>query len=283
MEKLNRCFLCDSDDSSFAPFSGKNGYKIVRCGKCGLIFVNPRDDQNVISSQYEEDMTSPISYYQSTVNADTVNFNRKLSLIENKLPKGKLLDIGCSVGTFLEIAAKKGWSVTGLEANKKACEICRNKGLKMYEGFFTDELIQSLKRENFNLVCMFDSIEHFPNPLETLKLVSGLMPKNSFLALSTPNIESLLGKMFQIKPKEHLFYFSCDSLKKALEQSGFKVEFVKEMKRRRDVGAMHLGASLDKKWLWISEFLSFTKLHTPINIFLETFFREEVFALAKKI
>lgn len=284
MEFLDRCILCgDSAEKSFKPYCQKSGYQIVQCGNCGLIFVNPRDNLQLVLKQYQDDATSPIRYYQMTDKIDLLNFNKRLNWIETKMPKGRLLDIGCNVGTFMEAAKKRGWSVAGIEANGKAVEICRNKNLEVHAGLFNAQFVESLPNKNFDLVCLNDSIEHFTDPLEALNLTAALVCKNGFISISTPNIHDILAKVFQIKPKEHLFYFDKATLSKILNRCGLEVKMLVETGRRRDIGAMHYGASLDKKWLLTSKFLSASGLDKLIGIFLESLFKDELFALACKV
>lgn len=283
LEKLNKCILCGASGEGFCkPYSVQNGYAIVQCKSCQLIFVNPRDNQETVLKQYCEDETSPISYYQSTSDVNTVNFNKRLDWIERHMSIGKLLDVGCSVGTFIETAKKRGWSVLGIEANRKACEVCKNKNLNVVNGLFESEFVKSLPQKDFDLVCLNDSIEHFSNPLDALILTKSLLRENGYCSISTPNIENILAKIFQMKPKEHLFYFNEATLSKILSQSGFKIEMIVETGRRRPVGKMHLGASINQKWYYVSRFLSASGLHSLASIFLEQFFKDELFVLARK-
>ena len=284
MEKLNKCVLCGSEGENFhTAVQEKVGYNIVSCNECGLIFVNPRDSQDVVSKQYVEDQTSPISYYQQTAPTDTINFNKRLDMIESKVPKAKLLDIGCNVGTFMEAARQRGWQVAGVEANRKAADVCKEKGLAVHTGLFGPEFAKKHGQSDFDLVCMNDSIEHFPDPLEALSWARVVLKDNGYIAISTPNISSILGKVFQIKPKEHLFYFSKDTLRKKMEHAGYKVELLVEVGRRRDIAAMSMGASLDSKWRAVSKLLDRMGLAVATSIFLSLFFRDELFVLARKV
>jgi len=112
-ETLSSCVLCGELASvSFEPYCKISGYHIIQCKNCKLIFVNPRDNQETILKQYPNDETSPISYYLRTERVDTINFNKRLDWIEKKVATGKLLDIGCSVGTYMNVARNRGWNVS---------------------------------------------------------------------------------------------------------------------------------------------------------------------------
>ncbi|MBI1979150.1 MAG: class I SAM-dependent methyltransferase [Elusimicrobia bacterium] len=278
---LSQCVLCASPSSSFSPFCAKGAYSIVRCNHCRLIFVNPRDSHDLIFDQYQEDATSPVQYYENTAAVDKINFRKRLRWVEENLEKGKVLDVGCNVGTFLEVARERGWQTVGIEPNKKAAEICMKKNLRVTCALFDSSFVNTFEEKDFDLICMNDVIEHFPDPLQAIKFVKPLLKKNGCLAMSTPNIRNILAKVFQIKPKEHLFYFDSHTLRQMLAQAGFEVQWIRETGRRRAVGCMHLGSSIDQKWLTFSKVFQVCGLDSILSVFLEFFFHDEIFVLAR--
>lgn len=283
LEELTHCAACGAGKENFRPYGRKSGYGVARCARCELVFINPRDNPERIVRQYLDDVTSPISYYLQTAAVDSINFNRTLDEVEKIVPGGKLMDIGCNVGTFLQTAQSRGWKADGIEANKNAAAICEGKGFKVYSGLFDQNLFQSLPEKDYDLAAMNDSIEHFPDPKEALRLASQILKKNGLLSITTPNINNVLAQIFQIKPKEHLFYFNAKSIAKILAETGFKIEALKERGRKRDVGAMHLGATFENRtWFYMSKILDWTKLDVLASAALEAF-PEELFVLARKI
>lgn len=282
-QTLQACILCGRKDEHFKRVCTKGRYQLVQCETCGLVFVNPRDHPSAILSQYAKNETSVVSYYENTRSVDEKQFNRTLDKIEKRIRPGKMLDIGCNVGTFLNRAKKRGWEIAGMEANPRACEICRNNNILIHEGFFDASVAKTLSQEPFDCVVMNDSIEHFSNPLETLHLVRTLLKPSGLLCLTTPNMDSFLAKVFQVKPREHLFYFTKETLTKLLEQAMLKVEEISARGRRRDLGSLHCGATLENRnWIWVSKVLKSLKLDGVISLCLETFFSEEIFVVARK-
>ncbi len=272
-----------SNESLNRPAPMETQYEIFQCKECGLQFINPRDNQETVCKQYLDDVTSPVSYYAETAKIDAVNFIKRFDWIEAATPSGRLLDVGCNVGTFLEIAQNRGWQVAGIEPNKKAIDICLSKGIPVFQGFLSDDLANEIERNPFDVVALNDSIEHFPDPLATMRLVHRLVRPGGVVAISTPNIRSILTNMFQIKPKEHLFYFDAATLTALLERAGFKVQLLVETGRRRDIGSAHHGATLDSEfWNVVSRLLDVTRLDKPVSILLERLFKEELFVLAQK-
>jgi 2-polyprenyl-3-methyl-5-hydroxy-6-metoxy-1,4-benzoquinol methylase len=283
MEYLKNCVLCGSSSEGFAPYAQRGKYGVVRCRDCGLIFISPRDDKSEILRQYADDLSSPISYYQNSAFVDSLIFDKRLDWTEKFVSKGTLLDIGCNVGTFMDVARKRGWSVSGVEVNPNACKLSREKGHKVYNGFFAPELIATFDTKEFDLVCLNDVIEHLPNPLEAMKLVVPLIRRGGCLAINTPNIDNIVARTFQIKPKEHIFYFNARTATRILEQAGFEVSLVRKAGRRRDFGSLQTGATLDSKaWLTVCKVLHATGIDHLANFTLEHVFTDELFVLARR-
>lgn len=255
----------------------------MRCRNCGLIFVSPRDDKDEILRQYADDVSSPISYYQKSAYVDSLIFDKRLDWTEQFATKGSLLDIGCNVGTFMDVARKRGWDVTGVEVNRNAFDMSREKGHKVYQGFFAPELIDTFDRKEFDLVCLNDVIEHFPNPMAAMKLVTPLIRRGGHLAINTPNIDNIVARTFQIKPKEHVFYFNKSTATRILEQAGLEVLRVRKAGRKRDFGSLQTGATLDSKaWLTVCKILHSTGIERMANFTLEHFFTDELFILSRR-
>jgi len=283
LRELELCVLCGGPKSGFRPFMEKSGYKIVRCAACSLVFVNPRDEAAALLSQYGDNRSSPAAYYEATAGEDRQNALKILEIVNKHCGKGEILDVGCNVGTFLESARDKGWKPQGVDANPQAIAACAKKGIRAAKGFFGEEKIAELDRQTFDLISMNDTLEHFQDPKEVLRQAGAHLKPGGGISLLTPNLESFLARMFQIKPKEHLFYFSLATLSKMLQETGFKVLHAAEWSRRRNVGAMHLGASFENPlWASVSKFLQISRLDGIVNVALEAMFREQIYILAKK-
>jgi 2-polyprenyl-3-methyl-5-hydroxy-6-metoxy-1,4-benzoquinol methylase len=283
MEYLKRCVLCGSSSESFRPYTQRGKYGIVRCAVCRLVFVSPRDDQGDILGQYVDDVSSPVSYYQTSAGIDSLIFEKRLAWIEAAVPKGTLLDIGCNIGTFVDVAARRGWNVAGVDANPHALQLTKDKGHKTFDGLFGADLIRILEPKEFDLVSLGDVVEHFPNPLESLQLVGTVIKSGGHLALNTPNFDSLVARTFQIKPKEHIFFFDQSTITRVLQQAGFEIVLLKRTGRPRDFGSLQTGATIQSPmWLAICRFLNASGLGKLANLALENLVTDELFVLCKK-
>jgi len=173
----------------------------------------------------------------------------KIKEIEKLFPhKGKLLDLGCAGGLFLDVARDSGWDVQGIEPSKWGKDIAtRYLNLDVIQG--TLQTVRPTKIP-FDVVTFFDVIEHLQDPLTELQRIKSVLKENGLLVVTTPNIESFVAKALgiswsMITLPEHLFYFSPETLSKMLKKSGFKVEKIET--RNSDIP--YNGVQLIKKFL----------------------------------
>ncbi len=140
---------------------------------------------------------------------------------------GRLLDVGCGGGAFLRRMRQAGWAVTGTEPDAKAAA-----RLAAAEGFPVYGTLDDLLRERvqgFDLIVLSHVIEHLPDPLQTLTQLRSLLRAGGRLLLTTPNARSLGLRIFGaswrgLEPPRHFNVFSPDSLRQALERTGFQVQ-----------------------------------------------------------
>lgn len=274
-----KCLLCRY--SKFEIVMKKEGYNIVKCKKCTLIFVNPRASKEKIENQYKLDSTSPSEYYTHAEKTDKEVFDKRIKIIERFAKKGKLLDVGCSVGTFLEVANKRGWEVEGIEANENSVKYCKTKGLRVRAAFFEKD---TFKNNEFDVIHMGDVIEHFPDPVEAIKNSRLFLKDNGVLAIVTPNFDSFIAKLFHVKPIEHLFYFNCQTTKKILEDNGFRILLIKETTRKRDFNSLQFSTTFRSpiKNL-ILKLLIVTRASIIISLVLEKTAKDEIMAIGQKV
>jgi len=232
------CNLCNSDSTK--KIMEINGFNIVKCKKCGLIYVNPRLKFKVLEKIYMDG-----TYFRNPAFKDFKftfygydryleekkdimdTFSRRLDVITRYRKNGKLLDIGCAFGFFLELASKRGWKASGIEVSKNASDYAKkHQKSPVFNGTIEKA---NFKKKSFDVITLFDVIEHIPDPKNMLKKINKLLKPGGILAITTPNIDSLPAKILGNKweevrrVREHIYFFSNRTLKKILEKSGFKV------------------------------------------------------------
>jgi SAM-dependent methyltransferase len=226
-------------------------FKIVRCDNCGLIYLNPRPAKEEIARYYPPD-----SYY-SYQDFSNRKFNyrewlKKISLegyynsknIFKKLiarflvpnfmivvPKermGRLLDIGCGSGEFLNQMRNFGWEVYGVEINPESAIIGNKKGLTIFCGELESA---DFPDDYFDVVVLSQCLEHVYSPSSYLREIHRIIRPEGTLIIGVPNIECLESKIFEenwhaLEVPRHLYFFSVSSLRRYLEKYGFMVEKV---------------------------------------------------------
>jgi 2-polyprenyl-3-methyl-5-hydroxy-6-metoxy-1,4-benzoquinol methylase len=158
----------------------------------------------------------------------------RLDHVERHAPRrGKLLDVGCSVGSFLLVARDRGWDVAGLDVSTGAIEYAASvHGLDARVGTLQDT---DHPDESFDVVTIFECIEHMRYPAAALTAANRVLRKGGLLVVTTPNIDGLfprttyallantIGAWEHPTPPHHLYQFSRRTLTALLDRSGFAV------------------------------------------------------------
>ena len=211
------------------------GYDLVRCSGCGLAYIaNPptMDELKVLYSagaSYHAALCDPSSETFATQDRIAV---RHLAETLRGAKRGRLLDVGCSIGQFAARARDAGFAATGLEMNAASAAFARDHyGLEVAEGTIHDA---PQAPGSLDVLTMFDVIEHVPDPLGDLRKAWDLLAPGGTIVLSTPNIDGLfpraslpLAKKLDYwphpEPPYHLYQFSAKTLGAMLEKAGFAV------------------------------------------------------------
>jgi 2-polyprenyl-3-methyl-5-hydroxy-6-metoxy-1,4-benzoquinol methylase len=205
-----------------SPFLGTHD-DIFVCRDCGLARSVPPPAVEI------EDLYRNVEdpeYFVSELER-RVSFRRSLERIEAHglaRPPGRLLEIGASVGLFLEEARRAGWDVTGIEPSRWAAESARARGLDVFNG--TLEEFQA-PEGGFDLVTSWDVWEHLEDPLSALGRVHDVLKPGGAFVLTTINLGGLGRKLFRGRwpwfMRMHLHYFTRESLTRMVRGAGFDV------------------------------------------------------------
>jgi 2-polyprenyl-3-methyl-5-hydroxy-6-metoxy-1,4-benzoquinol methylase len=197
--------------------------RLVKCRRCGLQYIDPRLRDDLIFAGYTQgdDPT-----YVSQIAARERTFAASLAEIERLAGgRGRLLDIGTAAGAFVAAAAKQGWDAEGCEPNAWMAEWgARHYGVRIRQGSVFD---QPYEPGSFDVVTLWDVIEHTPNPRAVLDHCRGLLKPGGLLIVNYPDIGSwiarALGRRWLFLTSVHLWYFDRRTIAKMLEATGFAV------------------------------------------------------------
>lgn len=205
--------------------------KVVRCKYCDLTYSisPPVEGTSFYDSGYFTGQSGETGYqnYQVEYLSHSETFLRRLRNSEAKLGgKGRLLDYGCAYGHLGHVAAREGWDVVATDISYEAVHrAVHDYGLA---GFVSDLSRPPLKKHAFDLVTLFDVIEHVRAPKGIISTLNSLLSSQGLLHVTTPDVDSvsahLLGaKWYHYKPQEHLLYFNRKTLRSLLESCGMQV------------------------------------------------------------
>jgi len=228
------CGLCGSAERELKFQDGP--FSVVTCTGCGLTYVTPRlDDAALIDEVYDEgywrsDAAKDRGYtdYSADQELYLKTYRRRLSVIRRHFDRpGRVLDIGCAAGFFLRVMQEEGWDVTGLEPSDAIRgEAEQSIGAEnVHAGLLGDA---DLEPGSFDLVTMWDVIEHIPDTVAALHEVRKLLAPSGKFLVETQNVDSraarLLGKKWQhYKHAEHIYHFNPKTIARLFDEGGFEI------------------------------------------------------------
>lgn len=233
--KIRPCPVCR--ETGFKKIFTKGGLEFVECRVCGLLYINPQPSDDEISALYSEDYYRPwgLDSDSSVVSEMKIaTFDDKLSTVERFTGKGRVLDIGCATGFFLEAAKRRGWDVFGVEISPYSAEIAQGRFGK--DRVFNGELTSASYEDGFfDVIFMSDLVEHVKDTDAFFKEVFRIVKVGGIIAIVTPNIKSLSYRLMRRSwphlKMEHLYYFSSSTMKMLLEREGFKPVHISTAKK----------------------------------------------------
>jgi SAM-dependent methyltransferase len=208
-----------------------NGCDVDRCNACGIGRTHARGFD--AATYYSEDYFTGgrddgYADYQGTQPVLRSEFRRLLGHIRTQVSSGRLLEIGCAYGYFLD-EAKKNFDVTGIEISETAVAACKASGLNVLRGDVSDASMRGLGM--FDVIVMLDVIEHVPDPAEVMALCSRHLEPGGIVVLSTGDFSSLAARVTGPKwrlmtPPQHLWFFTPSSLRALARSSGLEVRSI---------------------------------------------------------
>ncbi len=190
-------------------------YRTVKCLSCGLIFTNPMPD---FQDAYEDNVDE---VYLASEKQRRITAAKSVDKILKYKPGGKLLDVGCATGVFLD-AAEKHFDVEGIELSRWASELAGTRH-KVY-----NEPLSCLDiSERYDVVTLWGVIEHFQDPSREIALIAKALKPGGVLVVYTGNVDALLprimGKAWWWFQGMHLYYFSEKTCRQLLGNHGMNV------------------------------------------------------------
>ena len=228
------CGLCGSARRELKFQDGP--FSVVTCSSCDLTYVTPRlNDASLIHEVYNESYWSSdaakvhgYTDYRADAPLYRKTYRRRLAVVRRHFPApGRVLDVGCAAGYFLGVMQEEGWNVLGLEPSDAirlhAEELLGTANVR--SGLLGQV---ELEEASFDLITMWDVIEHIPDPVGAVREVRRLLKPNGKLLIETQNVNSraarVLGRRWQhYKHAEHIYHFNPKTLGRVLARGGFEI------------------------------------------------------------
>jgi len=250
------CLLCSSRQWSGLveapdPTVGGKGlwFGVVQCQECGLCFTNPRPSRNSIGQFYPTEGYAPHQLPRPK--------ERRPRWLERFRPspqrqhalvwcgQRRLLDFGCGGGSFLQRMGGLGWQVTGVDMSATTvCRVRAELGLRVLVGSLPHP---ELEPESFDVITMWQSLEHVHQPREVLQEAFRLLTPGGKLLVAVPNIDSLAYRWFGpdwfgLDLPRHLTHFTPLTLSLMLERTGFRLGSLRMVRHTKWLRSSAAGA-----------------------------------------
>lgn len=220
-----RCPLCGGDDA--VTMFVKDAFPHVRCRGCEMAYVNPILKAEALERLYTEEQSyNAVLASEAQDSLDRIKFSYYCTLLEERLPdRGRILDVGCGAGLFLEIAAQRGWDVLACEPNRACRSRLEEKGIPHVGQGLEDVAVEP---ESLDCVTMWTVLEHVPDPAGYLKRACGLLREGGLLCILVPNLDALANRILHEKSTtfcgdSHINFFNRATLGRMLEQAGCEI------------------------------------------------------------
>ena len=232
-KKLSQnCILCGNKTNK--AFLSWKEYILFECDYCGSVFPNinfksfSKSDFFIDNSTKHDDfmleMLNTFNYRKKTFGAERYEYLKSKYKRFNK--NFSVLDYGCGSGYFIELLKNKKISAKGIDLDNNAVNFCKKRGMDVSNSELGDE-----KNNQYDLITMFDSIEHFHDPVSVFKTAHKKLREKGRILAYTPNIRSLSTYLMGTEHNalavfDHVCLYNYKSLKYLANKSKFFIESI---------------------------------------------------------
>lgn len=221
------CPTCGQDHA--IPAFVKEGFDFVTCTHCTTLYVNPVPSAALLGHYY--DGFASMAYFHQEILAKTLERRRRIfsgradMLAPFVGDRARILEVGSSIGLFLEQAVARQWNIVGVEINQALAERTRQQlNVEVLTGFVEEIQLD----EPIDLAVMWEVLEHLVDPARVLQKLAGSMGPRGRVALTLPNYDgieySACGSAHEmVEAPGHLNYFTPKTIEQLLGRCGFRL------------------------------------------------------------
>lgn len=213
------CPVCRGHDLTVAL--RKHGADIITCRSCDLQFCANEPTAEIARSLYSEEYFNGaekgyVDYIgdEATHRQQARRYLKRIRDLGQR--PGRLLDVGCAAGFFLDEARLQGWDVTGCEVSDFASRHAREVlGLPVVTGDYPNVDVGG---KTFDLITFFNVLEHLPDARTVAERTWRMLSPGGKVAIETWDHSSLLARMaksrwHQYSPAYVPYYFTRSALR----------------------------------------------------------------------
>ena len=229
-------YLCKSDKYSKRTGSVRDNrdIDILECSNCGLVYLSSLG--HIQSEHYEKSgmHDGEVPNIDKWLKETEFDDKRRYDFVKEKIANKNVLDFGCGVGGFLEMARQSASNISGIEL-----EIALQTSFKERELNVFSNLQEAQEQgDKYDIITAFHVVEHLKNPKQILKDLSQLLTENGEMIVEVPNSDDALLTLYENRTfqnftywSQHLFLFNAKTMASLVKQSGLGLNWIKHIQR----------------------------------------------------
>jgi SAM-dependent methyltransferase len=243
-QELVVCPMCGSDEPEVLfyardrLFARPGKYRVVRCSRCQLRYLSPRPTLAALSLHYPPDYF----IYQKPEELNRVarlwagnlawqRWNDCIGRVERVrgafAPDTRIIDVGCGLNDHLFVLQSlRGCQGLGIDFSPEIAAYVRDqRKMPVFEGTLHDA---KFPNGEFDVVTMYEYLEHEPFPLEALTEARRVTKRGGHLTVEVPFFDSWPARLFgsrwsQVDAPRHLIQFTRATLTDMLRRAGWEL------------------------------------------------------------
>jgi 2-polyprenyl-3-methyl-5-hydroxy-6-metoxy-1,4-benzoquinol methylase len=237
---MTLCPICHSSQvttfaSLYTPYGDrKERYQVYVCNDCGHGFARGRLDPDFLAGIYSDGFHQTSQQEASNKSLPIyVNARARVAWLMSKGLSGRLVDIGCGNGAFVEVASGH-FSASGVELSSSAVRFAKTKGLDVIEG---DLVGIDFGAAKFDVITLWDVLAGFPDLSSVMTKCVSLLKPSGVLVASLPMIGSVAARVLRSRwplliPPVNIHFFDRRSIRAMAAQYGLNVIEIRPMAKK---------------------------------------------------
>jgi SAM-dependent methyltransferase len=177
-------------------YTGKGPFGYQRCCRCGALYAAESLSPSELAPYYPTHYAAYVDRAARSrlgAMAQQVGLLKRCRAVERLRTGGRLLDVGCGAGAFVETMQARGWSAVGLERDAGAAQAARARGLDVRTGQAPG---YPFAPGSFDVITLWDVLEHMEQPGVALRGIAAWLAPGGWLVLRTPDAACLQARLF---------------------------------------------------------------------------------------